>query len=133
MSKKSKTLILVSIIILLLTVITYVLTAKKSNAPDISLPSKVVIPTREPEPTWFSDTGATYISPTDKEYTEQSLIANLRNKCPLETEVFVVSYNYSIDKFQFILKDKKNGQSQLDNWFLATGYDQIPKEFIEVK
>lgn len=132
MNKKSRLMLVVSGG-LLITVVLFLwqLNSQKQTRQE-PLPRKVVVPTREPEPTWFSDTGALYISPTDDQYVEERLIADLRNKCPLENDIFLASYNYSTNKFQFRLKDKKNGMTRFDSWLEATGYNQISREYIEI-
>jgi len=95
----------------------------------IPMPTKVAVPTREAEK-YFSDTGAIYISPTDSAYTEGWLIGDLRDKIPITTTAFSINYDYKIDKFVVVIKDKsKNNQQIFTNWMQEAGYIAIPPQY----
>lgn len=95
----------------------------------IPMPTKVAVPTRGVEK-YFSNTGAIYISPTDSQYTEGWLIGDLRDKMPITTTAFTINYDYKIDKFVVVIKDKsKNNQQIFTNWIQEAGYTTIPPQY----
>ena len=105
-----------------------------------TIPETVRMPTVSPTPTeikqrYSDDTGAMYISPTKDEKTEIDQIVDLRKKSPLETEDFVVDFDYGENVFVVEFKDseKENKAGVWDEWRRENGYGEISAEFIEIR
>ena len=84
---------------------------------------------------YSDDTGAIYVSPSKEEKIQIDQIVDLRNRSPLETEDFVVSFDYGENVFVVDFKDdeKENKEAVWDEWRRENGYGDISEEFIEIK
>lgn len=133
MTKDTKILITITVIVVILVAIVTWLTWPKTNK-EITVPTqqKVIIPTMEVID-HSTKTGALYISPTESEYTEIELIANLRKRCPIDYGAFSIDYDYGKNKFEVVIKDKLDSNKQLfDKWMAEAGYDQISPQYFEI-
>ena len=81
------------------------------------------------------DTGAIYISPTRDEKTEIDQIVDLREKSPIETEEFVVEFDYNENVFVVEFKDteKEGKEESLNEWVTENGYGEISAEYFKIK
>jgi len=84
---------------------------------------------------YSDDTGAIYISPSKDEKIEMDEIFDLRKKSPVETEDFVVDFDYGESIFVVEFKDgeKENKKAVWDKWRRENGYGDISEEYIEIK
>jgi hypothetical protein len=134
MSIKLRFLVLAVVAVVVLLIISLLIAPpKKPREGVIPMPTRVVVPTRMTIK-YFSDTGAKYISPTEKTYTEDWLIGDLRTKMPTETAAFSMKYDYKTDKFIVIIKDKSTTNHKLFwDWMGASGYDLIPSKYFIIE
>ena len=131
MSRKIKILIGAAIAAVILMLVSMFVNSRgrPTNTNEVPIPTKVAVPTREIIK-YFSDTGAKYISPTDSAYTEDWLIGSLRDKTPITTAAFTISYDYKIDKFVVSIKDKTSANRQVFlKWIDDAGYTQVPSQY----
>lgn len=133
MRKNTKILLIISGILLLLVLIIsgWEANRKASTKINLKMPNKVVVPTRVAEK-YTTDTGAIYISPTENQYVEEKLIADLRNKCPITTEAFKIDFDYQKNLFIVQVKSPIDSNGKLfDQWMKAAGYDVISPQYFK--
>jgi len=108
---------------------------KKKTVPDMTRMPMVSPAPTEIRPRYSDDTGAIYISPTKDEKIEIDEIYDLRKKSPVETEDFVIDFDYGESIFSVGFKDeeKENKVGILNEWLKENGYGEISEEFIEIK
>jgi hypothetical protein len=108
-------------------------TGQNNQQKAVPTPDKVIIPTRA-DVKFKSDTGATYISPTENEYTQIELVRSLRSKCPVNSSVFTINFDYKINKFVVVIVDGlATNRMQFDKWMADSGYDQIDGKYLEIR
>jgi len=105
----------------------------KKEKESLAIPTPTTVKEREttPRPTYSSETGAVYISPTEEEEKEFEAIRKLRAKVPVKTETITVDFSYEISKFTVEFKDKTN-KDNLENfyqWRKNEGYEIIPLKY----
>ncbi len=134
MSKKNIILIIVCITVILFAVWALLLNggSNKTKTAEIET-EKVLIPTKTSE-SYFSDTGAVYISPTDNEYNEIELIKILRSKVPIKNDYFSIDFDYQTNKF--VVKIVNNSQENKviwEKWVNDSGYGLITSQYWKVQ
>jgi len=131
MNRNTKILIGVAIGIVIMAVVIWITTPnadkikteEQKNA--TPTPEKVIIPSK-PIDSGKSETGARYISPTDSEYIQITLIGDLRDKCPIENSAFKIDFDYKTNKFVVTLKEPKiDNRKEYDKWMEEAGYNKI--------
>ena len=130
---KIKTILIAGIILFLLGWLVF---GKKKKTMPETVKTLMVSPTpTEIQQRYSDDTGAIYISPTKDEKVEIDEIYDLRKKSPVETEDFVVDFDYGESIFMVEFKDseKDNKRGILNEWLKENGYGDISEEFIEIK
>lgn len=129
MNKNTAVIIGTVVVVVIMAVVIWITTPinpkTKEQINTIPKPEVVKIPSR-PIDNGKSETGALYISPTDSEYIQMSLIGDLRDKCPIENSAFKIDFNYKNNKFVVTLKEPKEENKKLyEKWVEQAGYNQI--------
>lgn len=121
---------------MLLLVLGWLVFGKKQK----TAPETVKAPTVSPTPTeieqrYSDDTGAIYISPTKKEKTEIDQIVDLRKKSPMETDEFVIDFDYNQNVFVVEFKDgeKEDKEEVLAKWRGENSYGEISLQYFEIR
>lgn len=65
---------------------------------------------------------------TDQEMKIMRLIAILRRKTPLESDIFVMNFNENKNVFNVKLKESVN-KTVFENWLKNEGYKEIPEKY----
>lgn len=89
----------------------------------------------ETRPRYSDDTGAIYVSPSKEEKIQIDQIVDLRNRSPVETEDFVVDFDYGENVFVVDFKDdeKENKKAVWEKWRIENGYGEIETKYIEIE
>lgn len=134
MSKQSKTLIVIGVIVLVFVLVIIFwpqnkIVVENKIIKTIST-SVVIIPTQNKIP-WESTTGAKKEIMSDDQYKLMSLINILRDSCPITNDYFEITYDYKIDKF-IVTISNKNMETFLQ-WKNDTGYNGIADKYFVIK
>jgi hypothetical protein len=135
MSKQSKILLIIGIIVFVFALIVIfwpqqkVTSNKKQEKIKMIPASIVIIPTQDKTPI-KSTTGAMLTILPEDEYKLSMLIYNLRNNCPIKNDYFEIKYDYKIDKF--IVNIATENMETFLQWKTDTGYNFINDKYWEI-
>jgi hypothetical protein len=133
MNKQSKILLIIGSVVLVFALVIIFWPEKKiviDKKMIKTIPASVVIiPTQDKTPI-KSTTGAMLTILSDDEYKKTTLIANLRNNCPISNDYFEIKYDYGIDKF-IVTIPTVNMETFLQ-WKADTGYNFINDKYWEI-
>jgi len=98
------------------------------------IPTITLAPTSS-KPRYSDETGAIYISPTEKEFDEIKAIKRIRDNSPIETDSFKVYFDYEDSVIAVEFKNKENGDnvSLFEEWKKDNGYKLIEDQYWKIK
>ena len=120
-NKITKNQLIAGIVGLTLVVVLIILLSGWNKGPAKMIPT--VTPTAEP---YKSDTGAILMTPNPTEAAVLDQTSQLRDKAPIDTDTFVLDFDWKNIYFTVKPKNDQFKMFDLEKWLAGNGYEAIP-------